>query len=940
MNSRQKLSKFQQQLATKYADFSGVPEKALEKVNCVGQWEVDQHFAITLLYKSVAETVAIALFNGFVRQWDRYYLDKPVVMATEKQRQYWDKKHPNRWLRERIKMIKRGAKSLPVALGRLKSKGLREMEAQVWALKCTELARECAQDGLPVADVLEEVQTLADKWGFKPSPSVKDDCISEGESLADYQFRIAEDSAWLHLDYLLDEAWWSRRIEIAYRQFCEHCQIIAGRVHKGASECLSMNGRADYKARQDASILAMSQLVAKNEETGEEVAALDILNASTANPKIKRCEFMVRSAGFEAIAQELGLIGGFFTITAPSRFHAFTSTSDNKKAYDNTKYKGATPKQTQKYLSKIWARARAKLNRMNIHIFGFRVCEPHHDGTPHWHALFFFKPDDEQAIRFVLADYFTQEDRDELHVNRADFKAWGKSIKEGLTTKNMFSPEKVAERKHIYSISKRIKRRFDYKFLDPKKGSATAYIAKYIAKNIDGFQLSDDQDTGTPADVKARAVRGWASLWNVRQFQQVGGASVTVWRELRKLEMTEGEVTEMKARKAAELKGVKHVSIRKIESFYDLQKQHDSIEVARISANKGSWSMYIQAMGGIFCPRKDHPVKMAYKDAMSARGEAVKKVKGVVNDAKTMITRSGSWIFTHKSAEKEGFKTGPQGPWSSDTNCTVSINEDEKQEVSNLLKERSEAVNDEIIGSLLTFKTVVISERWAGDEKRTVWGKLKRNVLNIGGNFRLKVWEERVKRNVTYIDPPAVRFEVDPTGRKSSVFDSKPLADDLKGLRAERQAYPFAMTWEEFEENVARNGEYIAPDDSEEHEFMFIYSRFKKDEITEVAFVEYMNKTLHFHDKYGVNGSRAWRFGEFSEFTNGVEPFTAEFNKRVRIWGRKLLGKEEKKKGKTNKKVENTYSGIVTALKSGVISEDEFCEIINSSITINAGGYI
>lgn len=487
---------------------------------------------------------------------------------------------------------------------------------------------------------------------------------------------------------MVDAGWWRRQIRRSMARKVEAHAIGLGFVHRRAGLYASDDAVKRHAEQQARNRAALEATEATNEE-GLTMTLAELSAVGVSNPRIRRGELMTRIAGFEGYAKTYGHVGMFYTATAPSRMHPRIA----KTGQENPKFDGTTPKECAGYLSKTWAKARAWLHRRGITIYGFRVAEPHHDGTPHWHMLFFMLPDVVESVTHGLRRYFTETDAHELNTEQAAGA------------------------------------RFNFTRIDWKRGSAAGYISKYIAKNIDGSkndlssigQAHDETEDGTyevgAANETAPRVLAWASTWGIRQFQQIGGPGVTVWRELRRLrDNVQGD-----------LFGVWS------------------------AADTGNWQEFTERQGGAECRCDGRPVQLWKEVEEGKRNrygeEAGEEIKGVRMGDEVTITRVHTWEIRraekgatsphekHPKAAPEGapggrgellLTLGAKRPWSPVNNCTPAkdadgfkVGEFENQPEAPALAEREAA-------RIKAASTAAVLAGIASKRKRGAFGQFPR----------------------------------------------------------------------------------------------------------------------------------------------------------------------------------------------------------------------
>lgn len=394
---------------------------------------------------------------------------------------------------------------------------------------------------------------------------------------------------------MMNAKWWVRQ---AKRQWVKVEQVLreCGQVHRYASPYVShwaLRKEAQKQANQQAFLEGWE---ATNDQ-GQTFTLAQLADKGIANLDNRYAELMVRVRGLEEIATEQDHQGWFITLTCPSKYHPISN------GRRNNKYQLAESPSVQEahaYLNQVWQCFRAWSHRHGIAFYGLRTVEPHHDGTPHWHLLLFVEKALSASFLAAFRQYALADD--------------------GL--------EKGAQ-KHRFKVVK----------ICPKKGSASAYIVKYIAKNVQGKQLDTDYETGRSGTDAAKRILAWARLNRIKQFQFIGGASITVWRELRRL-------------------GVKSAP-KAFAAIYH-------------AANRADYANFVTLMGGVFAGRKQVLIPHYSEPEENQYGEKVKSIQGVANGIEVVITRLYQWSIQRKpiDALEEAFTDKGGSSWTSVNNCT------------------------------------------------------------------------------------------------------------------------------------------------------------------------------------------------------------------------------------------------------------------------------
>lgn len=407
------------------------------------------------------------------------------------------------------------------------------------------------------------------------------------------------------------DKWLRRQLRRRYYSEVESVARDLLLVHKTQDAYCSKHSVSVMAQRKIDTEIALINTVCYMEDDPQTWFTLQELSSkSISNPMVRRAEMFVRLKAFEDIAKESDHVAMFYTVTAPSRFHVYSGDDVNPAWLQAGK---PSAMDAHRHLIGVTNAFRKDLDKADIKIYGLRIVEPHHDGTPHNHMLFFVEPQHKDTVTQLLRHHAMKD-----------------------------SPNEPGAKKY----------RFKSEQIDFNKGSAVGYVAKYLSKNIDGANIDTDKDTNLDGKSTSNAVVSFNRIQGIKQFQFYGGPSVTCWREMRRFR--------------EEFKEDDAVILGNQLS----EDEHFVLETIRRAADNGDFKAFIMAMGGVFVRRDQQEVKPVYAKKINVSGlfrqtrygdEMSAAINGVLFRGRTITTRFNEWKFADKKQFIRGIRMMMRG---------------------------------------------------------------------------------------------------------------------------------------------------------------------------------------------------------------------------------------------------------------------------------------
>lgn len=394
---------------------------------------------------------------------------------------------------------------------------------------------------------------------------------------------FAEDALSYHPDFIAEHPFTFQELdksaEVAYRKsrdpmFYYRAFKKAANRHREARALYagivgSKASGAKYKYASETAFNTYKRQQLRNKEfaenavvfdsaTGDSVALKDVMMT----PEMQAAKRLSFLKAVEQLALDAQLKWAMLTITLPSEYHP--NPANGKKSFN-----GVTFDDQQKLLSKAFAKIRAMCAKSDIKLSGVRVHEPHADGTPHWHVLFFYQNEEQLkeitrcafyqfparlrtrraktdsaghvktnkngSLQFDVKVFDTVED----FVNDVEYKTAGAS---------KFDPAKVAcqcqldvgaaKLEVLETDTEAVKNKKEKH--NSKVSSMSSYVMKYVNKTT--VSTSKDQDTSESLPLSLIAAN--RQIWGIRSVQFFGIPQIAEkWDMLRKVDTKSPDVS-------------------------------------------------------------------------------------------------------------------------------------------------------------------------------------------------------------------------------------------------------------------------------------------------------------------------------------------------------------------------------------------------------------